>query len=275
VKFHFKTMQDIKNWTNREAEAIVATDRESAQRDLFEAIERRDFPKWRFQVQIMTEAQAEKTSFNPFDLTKVWPHADFPLNDVGVLELNRNAENYFAEIEQSSFSPSNAVPGISFSPDKMLQARLFAYADAHRYRVGTHYESLPVNRPKNAVNTYHLDGPMRSDWSNNPDAYYEPNSFNGPVQTNQVEEPPLPISGDAARYNHRDGNDDYTQPGNLFRLMSDSQKSQLFHNIAEAMTGVPTFIIDRQLAHFDKADKAYGAGVRAALAAHGVQLAAE
>lgn len=275
VKFHFKSTQGIKNWTNREAEAVVATDRESAQRDLFEAIERRDFPKWRFYVQIMTEAEAEKTPFNPFDLTKVWPHADFPLIEVGMLELNRNAENYFAEIEQSSFSPSNVVPGISFSPDKMLQARTFAYADAHRYRVGTHYESLPVNRPKNAVNTYHLDGPMRSDWSNNPDAYYEPNSFNGPVQTNVAEEPPLPISGDAARYNHREGNDDYTQPGNLFRLMSDSQKAQLFQNIAEAMTGVPKFIIDRQLAHFDKADKAYGDGVRSALAAHGVQLAAE
>jgi catalase len=275
VKFHFKSLQGIRNWTNREAESIVATDRESAQRDLFDAIERRDFPKWRFAVQIMSEAEAEKTSYNPFDLTKVWPHAEFPLIDVGEIELNRNVENYFAEIEQSSFSPSNVVPGISFSPDKMLQARVFAYADAHRYRVGTHYESLPVNRPKNAVNTYHLDGPMRSDWSDNHDAYYEPNSFNGPVQTNQVDEPPLPLSGDAARYNHRDGNDDYTQPGNLFRLMSDSQKSQLFHNIAEAMAGVPTFIIDRQLAHFDKADKAYGAGVRAALAEHGVLLAAE
>ncbi|WP_187148727.1 catalase [Methylocella silvestris] len=275
VKFHFKCMQGIKNWTNREAEAVVATDRESAQRDLYDAIERRDYPKWRFFIQVMTEEQAGKTWFNPFDLTKVWPHAEFPLIEVGVLELNRNPENYFAEIEQSSFSPSNVVPGISFSPDKMLQARIFSYADAHRYRVGTHYESLPVNRPKNAVNTYHLDGPMRPDWSSNPDAYYEPNSFNGPAQTNQPEEPPLPIAGDAARYNHRDGNDDYTQPGNLFRLMSESQKQQLFHNIAEAMTGVPLFIIDRQLSHFDKADRAYGAGVRAALAEHGVLLAAE
>ncbi|VFU09683.1 catalase [Methylocella tundrae] len=275
VKFHFKSMQGIKNWTNREAEAVVATDRESAQRDLFESIERRDFPKWRFYVQIMTEAEADKTPFNPFDLTKVWPHGDFPLIEVGVLELNRNPENYFAEIEQSSFSPSNVVPGVSFSPDKMLQARIFSYADAHRYRIGTHYESLPVNRPKNAVNTYHLDGPMRSDYSDNPDAYYEPNSFNGPVQTNVAEEPPLPISGAAARYNHREGNDDYTQPGNLFRLMSDSQKAQLCQNIAEAMAGVPTFIIDRQLAHFDKADKAYGDGVRSALAKQGVQLAAE
>ncbi len=275
VKFHFKTMQGIKNWTSREAESVVATDRESAQRDLFDAIERGDFPRWRFYVQIMSEAQAEQTPFNPFDLTKVWPHADFPLVEVGVMELNRNPGNYFAEIEQSSFSPSNVVPGVSFSPDKMLQARIFSYADAHRYRVGTHYESLPVNRPKNAVNTYHLDGPMRYEYSKTPDAYYEPNSFHGPVQTNVPDEPPLPIYGDAARYNHREGNDDYTQPGNLFRLMSDRQKSQLFNNVAEAMAGVPAFIIDRQLAHFDRADKAYGDGVRAALASHGVQLAAE
>ncbi|MEJ0092267.1 MAG: catalase [Methylocella sp.] len=275
VKFHFKSLQGIKNWTNREAESVVATDRESAQRDLFEAIERNDFPKWRFAVQIMPEADADKTSYNPFDLTKVWPHKDYPLIDVGVLELNRNPENYFAEIEQSSFSPSNVVPGIGFSPDKMLQARLFSYADAHRYRVGTHYESLPVNRPKNAVNTYHMDGSMRFDAPKGTDAYYEPNSFHGPVQTNIIEEPPLKISGDAARYNHREGNDDYTQAGNLFRLMSDAQKSQLFHNIADAMNGVPLFIIDRQLAHFDKADRAYGAGVRAALAEHGVLLAAE
>ncbi len=275
VKFHFKSEQGIRNWTNREAERVVATDRESSQRDLFEAIERGDFPRWRFYVQIMTEEEAEHTSYNPFDLTKVWPHGEFPLIEVGVLELNRNPENYFAEVEQSSFSPSNIVPGIGFSPDKMLQARIFSYADAHRYRVGTHYESLPVNRPKNAVDTYHLDGPMRSEYSSNPDAFYEPNSFHGPVQTNVVDEPPLKITGDAARYNHRLGNDDYTQPGNLFRLMSESQKQQLFHNIAEAMAGVPRFIIDRQLAHFDKADGAYGAGVRAALAEHGVQLAAE
>ena len=215
----------------------------------------------------MAEEDAEKCAFNPFDLTKVWPHGDYPLIDVGILELNRNPENYFQEIEQSAFSPSNIVPGISFSPDKMLQARIFSYADAHRYRIGTWYESLPVNRPKNAVNTYHMDGTMNFHQPASSDAFYEQNSFNGPTEDARFAEPPLKISGDADRWNHRDGNDDYTQPGNLFRLMSADQQQQLFNNIAEAMAGVPQEIIDRQLVHFDKADPAYGAGVRSALKA--------
>ncbi len=266
VKFHFKCMQGIETMSNDEAAGIVAEDRESSQRDLYEAIEKGDFPKWKFCVQIMPEADAENYHVNPFDVTKVWPHADYPLMEVGILELNRNPENYFAEVEQSSFSPSNIVPGISFSPDKMLQARIFSYADSHRYRVGTHYEMLPVNRPKAApVNHYHMDGPMRFDAPKSTDAYYEPNSFNGPVQDERFAEPPLKISGDADRYNHREGNDDYTQPGNLFRLMSDDQKQQLFNNIAGAMDGVPEEIIRRQLGHFEKADPAYAAGVAEAL----------
>ena len=185
--------------------------------------------------------------------------------DVGVLELNRNPENYFAEIEQSAFSPSNIVPGIGFSPDKMLQARIFAYADAHRYRIGTHYEMLPVNRPKVAVHTYNLDGPMRFDAPKSTNAFYEPNSFNGPKEDKHFAEPPLKISGDADRYNHRDGNDDYTQPGDLFRLMSPNQQQQLFNNIAGAMTGVSEEIAQRQLVHFHKADPAYAVGVAKAL----------
>jgi len=265
VKFHFKTQQGIRTWTNEEAAKVVAEDRESAQRDLYDAIEKGDYPRWTVKVQIMPEAEAEKTPYNPFDLTKVWPHGDYPLIEVGVLELNRNADNYFAEIEQASFSPSNAVPGIGFSPDKMLQSRLFAYADAHRYRVGTHYEMLPVNKPRCPVHSYHPDGPMRFDAPKTGDAYYEPNSFGGPVQDPSVAEPPLRISGDADRYDHREGNDDYTQAGNLFRLMSAEQQRQLFGNIAAAMQGVPREIVERQLGHFDKADPAYGAGVRQAL----------
>ncbi|MBU1233278.1 MAG: catalase [Proteobacteria bacterium] len=265
VKFHFKTQQGIKCLTNSEGEAIIAKDRESNQRDLFESIERGDFPKWTVQVQIMPEMEAENYHLNPFDLTKVWPHKDYPCMDVGVLELNRNPENYFAEVEQASFSPSNIVPGISWSPDKMLQARIFSYADAHRYRVGTHYEMLPINKPLAPVNTYHMDGSMRLDAPGGPDAYYEPNSFNGPAQDESFREPPLKISGDADRYNHREGNDDYTQPGNLFRLMSDDQKNQLFNNLAAAMEGVPVDIVQRQLGHFHKADPAYAAGVAAAL----------
>ena len=222
VKFHFKTLQGHRHYTNREAEGIVATDRESYQRELFGGIERGEFPKWRLFVQVMPEADAEKTPYNPFDLTKVWPHADYPLIEVGVMELNRNADNYFAEIEQAAFSPSNIVKGIGFSPDKMLQARIFSYADAHRHRLGTHYEALPVNAPRCPVRHYHKDGAMRffKNDSGNPDAFYEPNSFEGPAEAPEYREPPLRISGDADRYNHRAGNDDYTQPGNLFRLFT-------------------------------------------------------
>jgi catalase len=265
VKFHFQTLQGIQCMTNEEAAAVIARDRESSQRDLFESIERGEFPRWRFCIQIMPEKDAETYRWNPFDLTKVWSHKDYPLIDVGILKLNRNPENYFAEIEQSAFSPSNIVPGIGFSPDKMLQARVFSYADAHRYRLGTHYEMLPVNRPKVPVHHYHADGPMRFDAPKGTDAYYEPNSFGGPVQDARFAEPPLKISGDADRYNHRDGNDDYTQPGDLFRLMTPDQQQQLFKNVAAAMTDVPGEIVQRQLVHFHKADPAYAAGVAKAL----------
>jgi catalase len=268
VKFHFKTMQGHEHFTNAEAAEVVGNSRESYQEALFGAIERGAFPRWAMFVQLMPEADAAKTSYNPFDLTKVWPHADYPLIPVGVLELNRNPDNYFAEIEQAAFSPSNAVPGIGFSPDKMLQARVFAYADAHRHRLGTHYEALPVNAPKCPVHHYHKDGSMRffHNDTGNPDAYYEPNSFNGPVQDPSVAEPPLRISGDAARYDHREGNDDFRQPRALFELFDDGQRQRLFSNVAAAMAGVPGFIVERQLGLFDKVHPAYGAGVRKALA---------
>ena len=276
VKFHYKTQQGIKNWTNSEAAQQIAHDRETHQRDLYESIEAGDYPRWTFSVQIMPEADAEKTSYNPFDLTKVWPHAEYPLIEVGVLELNRNPKNYFADVEQAALAPSNVVPGIGFSPDKMLQARIFSYADAHRYRVGINSHQLPVNTPRTAVNDYHLDGALRTRGKDNPDAYYEPNSFNGPAETGGLEEPPLKITGDATRYNHRDGNDDYKQPGDLFRLMSADQKQQLFHNIAAAMDSVPEFIVERQMVHFHKADPAYAEGVKAALLKkQGMKLAAE
>ena len=267
VKFHFKTMQGHKHWTNKEAVEIVGRTRESTQEDLFNAIDGGDYPRWKMQVQIMPESDVGKHWYNPFDLTKVWPHGDYPPIDIGVLELNRNPENYFQEIELCAFSPSNIVPGISFSPDKMLQARIFSYADAHRYRLGTHYEMLPVNRPRCPVHHYHKDGPMRffAQQTGTVDAFYEPNSFGGAAQDERFAEPPLAISGDAARYNHRDGNDDYRQVGDLFRLMPQDAKERLFQNIAEAMTGVPEPIIRRQLSHFSKADPAYGVGVAQAL----------
>ncbi len=266
VKFHFKTMQGIETLTNKEAEAIVGKDRESNQKDLYESIENSNFPKWSFEIQIMTDEQAKSTSFNPFDLTKVWPHKEFPMIKVGEMELNRNPQHYFAEIEQSAFSPSNVVPGISWSPDKMLQARVFSYADAHRYRIGTHYEALPVNRPLVEVNTYHADGPMRLDQPVGTDAYYEPNSFNGPIEDKQYVEPPFPVNGDGYRYDHHeDTQDHYSQVKALFHLMSDSQKEQLFNNIAEAMDGVPQDIQKRQIALFDTVDSDYAAGVKKAL----------
>jgi catalase len=261
VKFHFKTKQGIRNWTNAEGAARVANDRETHQRDLYEAIERGDFPKWTFSVQVMPEADADTHWYNPFDLTKVWPHGDYPLVEVGELELNRNPENYFAEVEQAALAPSNIVPGIGHSPDKMLQARVFSYADAHRYRVGVNHHQLPVNSPRSQVNTYHADGTMRLTGHANPDAYYEPNSVGGPAEDPRFVEPPLKITGDAARYNHRDGNDDFRQPGDLFRLMTPNQQSQLMDNIAAAIQGVPVEIQRRQVALFYRCDPNYGIGV--------------
>jgi catalase len=268
VKFHFKTQQGHKHYTNAEAERVIGQDRESYQAHLFGTIDRAEFPRWTMQVQIMPELDADKTSYNPFDLTKVWPHAEYPPIDVGVVELNRNADNYFAEIEQAAFSPSNKVPGIGYSPDKMLQARVFSYADAQRYRLGTHYNALPVNQPKVPVHHYHKDGAMRFFPNNpNPNAYYEPNSFGGPVEDPSVKEPPLRIVGDADRYNHREGNDDYGQPRALWNLFDDAQKGRLYDNLAAAMDGVPDEIIERQLAHFHLIDPAYAQGIRAARAA--------
>jgi catalase len=271
VKFHFKTQQGHKHYTNAEAETLIGKTRESYQEELYGGIGKGEFPRWTVQVQIMPEADADKTEYNPFDLTKVWPHGEYPPIEIGVMELNRNAENYFAEIENAAFSPSNIVPGVGHSPDKMLQARVFSYADAHRYRLGTHYEALPVNQPRVAVNHYHKDGPMRffRNDTGNADAYYEPNSFDGPQEDTSVLEPPLRIDGDARRYNHRIGNDDYAQPRALFNLFDAGQKARLFSNIAAAMGGVPAEIVERQCKHFDLIHAEYGAGVRAAVARAG------
>ena len=267
VKFHFKTQQGHAHYTNAESAEIIGRSRETYQEALFGAIELGDFPKWTMYVQIMPEAEADTAPYNPFDLTKIWPHADYPLIKVGEMELNRNPDNYFAEIEQAAFSPSNVVPGIGFSPDKVLQARLFAYADAHRYRIGTHYEALPVNAPKCPVHHYHKDGSMRffQNDTGNPDAYYEPNSIGGPSQDESYREPPLTLSGDMDRHNHRDGNDDYIQPRALFELFDTEQRERLFSNIAAAMGGVPDEIVQRQLAHFGKIHPDYARGVSDAL----------
>ncbi|HIS08330.1 MAG TPA: catalase [Candidatus Scatomorpha intestinipullorum] len=265
VKFHFKTQQGIKNLTNKEAEEIIAKDRESHQRDLYNSIEKGDFPKWTFQVQILPENEVDKLGFNPFDLTKVWPHSIVPLMDIGEMILNKNPQNYFNEVEQAAFSPSNIVPGIGFSPDKMLQGRIFSYPDAHRYRVGTNYHLLPINRTRSEVNTYNVAGAMNFDEYKNKSAYYEPNSYDdSPKEDKNYLEPDLNLEAAAQRYAPLD-NDFYTQPKALFDIMNDSQKEQLFNNIASSMEGVEQKIIDKALMHFEKISKEYAEGVKKAL----------
>ncbi|MCR8705199.1 catalase [Campylobacter sp. 2352 PW] len=265
VKFHFKTKQGIKNLTNEEAANLIANDRESHQRDLYEAIEKGDFPKWTFQIQVLKEDEAEKLGFNPFDLTKVWPHSIVSLIEVGELVLNKNVQNYFNEVEQAAFSPSNIVPGIGFSPDKMLQARIFSYPDAHRYRIGTNYHLLPVNRAKSEVNTYNVAGAMNFDTYKNGAAYYEPNSYDdSPKEDKSYLEPDLALEGSAQRYAPLD-DDFYTQPRALFDIMNQDQKEQLFKNIATSMSGVDEKIIARALSHFEKISSEYANGVKKAL----------
>jgi catalase len=263
VKFHFKNQQGHRQYTNEESAEVSGRSRESYQEELFSAIEKGVYPKWTMYVQVMPETDAETTSYNPFDLTKVWPHLDCPLIEVGELELNRNPGNYFAEIEQAAFSPSNVVPGVGFSPDRVLQARIFSYADAHRYRIGTHYEALPVNAPKCPVHHYHRDGAMRffANDGSNPDIYYEPNSMGGPTEDPGFREPPMRISGDADRYDHRDGVDDFAQPRALFEMFDDGQRQRLFATIAGAMSGVPEEIVQRQLGLFHKVHPDYARGI--------------
>ena len=266
VKFHFKTLQGIKNLTDEEAMELIGRDRESHQRDLYEAIERGDFPRWELKVQLMTEQEADGYRINPFDLTKVWPHGDFPLHDVGVLELNRNPENYFAEVEQSAFNPMNVIDGIGFSPDKMLQGRLFSYRDAQNYRLGVNHGQIPVNRPRCPFHSYHRDGMMRTDGNNGSAIGYEPNSYGEWQDSPEMKEPPLKLHGDAYNYNEREYDKDYySQPGDLFRLMSPGQQKALFKNTAANMGDSELFIKQRHVRNCYKADPAYGRGVAEAL----------
>ena len=261
VKFHFHTQQGIQNLTDSEAAAVVALDRESYGRDLLEAIEREDFPRWILYIQVMTEQQAQKHKHNPFDLTKVWPKTEYPLIEVGVMELNRYPENYFAEVEQAAFSPANVVRGISFSPDRMLQARLFSYGDTQRYRLGVNFNHIPVNAPKCPFHSYHRDGAMRTDGNLGATVSYNPNS-NG-VWDNQPEyaEPPLALEGSADHYNHYLEDDHYEQPGNLFRKMSPAQQQVLFENTARAIKGASDEVLHLHVENCMRADPAYGQGV--------------
>lgn len=266
VKFHLKTQQGIKNLTDQESEALIAKDRETHQRDLYYAIENGDFPRWDFKIQVMTEEQADEYRINPFDLTKVWSHKEFPLIDVGVLELNKNPENYFAEVEQSAFNPMNIVDGIGFSPDKMLQGRLFSYRDAQNYRLGVNHGQIPVNQPRCPFHSYHRDGAMRVDGNQGSTIGYEPNSYGEWQDAPETKEPPLTLKGAAYNYNEREYDNDYfSQPGDLFRLMSIQQQQVLFENTARNMGDTELFIKQRHVRNCYKADLAYGKGVANAL----------
>lgn len=262
VKFHLKTQQGIKNITDQEAEAIVAKDRESHQRDLYESIEKGDFPRWNMSIQVMTMEESKKFRFNPFDLTKVWSKKEYPLIEVGYFELNRNPENYFADVEQAAFNPTNIVPGIGFSPDKMLQGRLFSYGDAQRYRLGVNHHQIPVNAPKCPTNSYHRDGQMRVDSNAGSKIGYSPNSFNEWEQQSEYREPTLELDGNLYHHDFWKDEDDYfTQAGDLFRLMSEEQKQVLFENTYRAMNGVTEEIKLKHIQHCLKADPKYGEGL--------------
>jgi catalase len=271
VKFHFRTQQGIKNLTDEEAAKLVGEDRESHQRDLFEAIERGDFPKWTMFVQIMPEADAGSYKYHPFDLTKVWSKKDYPLIEVGEFELNRNPENYFADVEQAAFSPANVVPGISFSPDRMLQGRLFSYGDAQRYRLGVNHHQIPVNYPRGArvVNSFHRDGAMRVDGNQGATPGINPNSYGRWEEQPAYREPQLTVGGVADRFDYRADDDNYfEQPGILFReKMTEEQRQVLFENTARAIDGASQATIERHIANCTKADPAYGEGVRKAIEA--------
>lgn len=258
VKYHFKTDQGVKNLDVKLAEQLAGSNPDYHTEDLFNAIDKGDFPSWTLYVQIMPIEDANTYRFDPFDVTKVWSQKDYPLIEVGRMTLNRNPENYFAEVEQATFSPGNFVPGIEASPDKMLQGRLFAYSDAHRYRVGANHNTLPINRPVAEVRNNQRDGFMRGDGNGGSSVYYEPNSFGGPAEAPQHKITPFEVSGnaDSVAYDH---DDHYTQAGDLYRLLSEDERTRLVENIVNAMKPVEKDEIKlRQIGHFYKADPEYG-----------------
>ena len=267
VKFHLATQQGIKNLTDQEAAAIVAGDRESHQRDLFGAIERGDFPRWTMSIQVMTPEQADRHYESPFDISKIWRHSEYPKMEVGVLELNRNPENYFADVEQAAFNPANIVPGIGLSPDKLLQGRLFSYGDAQRYRLGVNHSLIPVNAPKSGCHSYHRDGLMRVDGNYGAATSYQPNSCAQWSEQPAYREPPLEIKGALDSYEPKaDQTDDcFKYPGDLYRLMTAEQRRILVDNTARNMGGVSDNVRLRHSAHCYLADPEYGSLLAEAL----------
>lgn len=267
VKFHFRCQQGIQNLSDEQAEQLVGKDRESSQRDLFESIEKGDFPRWNLQVQIMPEKEASQVPYNPFDLTKVWPHKDYPLIDVGYFELNRNQDNYFADVEQAAFSPANVVPGIGFSPDRMLQGRLFSYGDAHRYRLGVNHHQIPVNAPRCPFHNYHRDGAMRVDGNSGNHVTYEPNEAGLFQEQPDFSEPPLSIEGAADHWDHREDQDYFSQPRALYELLDDAEHQRMFKRIAGELIDATEATQVRQIELFKQVHPEYGAGVEKALKA--------
>jgi catalase len=280
VKFHFKTQQSVKNFTNESASAMRGVDPDYAQRDLVEAIKKGDFPKWAMKIQVMTDEQAKNFRWNPFDLTKIWPHGEFPLIDVGTMELNEIPDNYFAQVEQAAFAPAHVVDGIGYSPDKMLQGRLLSYPDAHRYRLGANYEQIPVNKCPFAVANYERDGYMRVDGNSGSAPNYFPNSFDDIAVDQSYKEPPMTLDSLTADWFDRNGvgdDDHYGQPGDLFRkVMDDEQKSNTIHNIVGAMSGIEgpkrDEIVKRQLGHWLRVDLNLGKGIAAGLGVDAEEL---
>ena len=269
VKFHFRTAQGIKNFSSADAAKMKSQDADFAQRDLLESIDKGEFPKWTMCIQVMTEEQAKAHPFNPFDVTKTWSQKEYPLIEVGTVELNQNPENYFADVEQAAFAPSNIVDGIGFSPDKMLQGRIFGYADAHRYRLGINHHQIPVNKCPFAVNIYHRDGAMRVDGNGGKSANYYPNSFSDVKPDAAYARPAEELAASTADWFDRNGqgeDDHYTQPGIFFReVLDETGKKNLIDNIVENMSGINgpkrDEIINRQLCHFFRADSGLGMGV--------------
>ena len=264
VKFHFRSAQGTQNLEDADAAAVIGADRESHHRDLFDAIERGEYPSWTLYIQVMTEDQARLHRHSPFDLTKVWPKAEFPLIEVGVLQLDRNPENFFAEVEQAAFSPANIVPGVGFSPDRMLQARLFSYGDAQRYRLGVNFGSIPVNAPKCPFHSYHRDGAMRADGNLGRTPAYFPNSVGEWQERPDSREPPLPLEGDADHWEYG-SEDHFEQPGALFRLMTPAERKRLFDNTIRSLGDAPLAVRQRHVHNCLRADRAYGEGMAWAL----------
>jgi catalase len=259
VKFHLKTLQGIKNLSADEATKLAGTSPDYATQDLFESIKNKEFPQWRVFVQIMPELDAQDYPINPFDVTKVWPHEDYPLIEVGILELNKNPINYFTEVEQAAFSPSNKVPGIGLSPDKMLQGRLFSYPDTQRYRLGVNYNTLTINKPDVEVNNGFRNGAMRFDENGGDTPNYEPSHHTVPTQSPEFKEPPLKIDGDADRYDYdSDENSDFVQAGNLYKILDKNEQNDLAVNIANSLCNATVEIQKLQLSYFKKADLQYG-----------------